>query len=305
MLSAVLLVGFGASAKRNGKYVGSKECAMCHEDSHPALMAAYPKTMHHSALCDATKTPACVVAKFDEDSPFKKEDIKYAIGTGREYQNYLDKDLKVLPGKWMVKEQKWVRQEPVDGATTCVGCHVTNFDPEAKTWTEMGVGCEACHGPAGAHVESMEAKDIVDPRKLDAQKLDMVCGQCHAQGTDPTGKYAFPTDFVPGQDLTKSFKVNPDATKGQNTQYNGFIKSKHAQGGMKCTSCHDTHGDKVKGPHQLRAPTNDLCLGCHTQKLGNTKAIPSLKAHMPSAGANATCASCHMHGGSHTFKMGE
>jgi len=302
---AVLMMTYGASAKRDAKYVGSVECATCHEDTHGPMLAAFAKTMHRSAMADATKKPAAIVAKFDEDSPFKKEDVKYVLGTGKVYQNYLDKNLKVLPGKWVTKDQKWVKAEPVDGTTQCVGCHVTNFDPAKKTWAEMGVGCESCHGPAGEHVESMEVTDIVDLRKLDAKKLNMVCGQCHAQGTDPSGKLAFSATFRPGDDLAKHFTVKAGATSGLNSQYNGFIESKHAEGGMKCSSCHDTHGDKVKDVKQLKAPTNKLCLGCHAQKLGETEAVKSLEEHAPGAAADTTCAACHMHGGSHTFKSVE
>src|SRR5205823_13793745 len=44
---------------------------------------------------------------------------------------------------------------------TCVNCHATNlaknFDTATKTyqttWTEMGIGCEACHGPGQPHIE--------------------------------------------------------------------------------------------------------------------------------------------------------
>lgn len=299
---AVFVFGFSASAKKQGKYVGSKDCAMCHGDTHPALLKAYDKTAHRSAMADVTKNPAAIVAKFDADSPISKADIRYVLGTGKSYQNYLDKDLKVLPARWLVKEQKWVKADAVDGAAQCVGCHTTNFDPDTKTWTELGVECEMCHGPAGAHTESMEAKDILNPKKLDSKHLNMVCGQCHSQGTDLTGKYAFPTSFLPGGDLDKDFKLKPPVEGAANSQYNDFVASKHAEGGMKCTSCHDSHGDKAKAAHQLVMPVDDLCLGCHSQQLGSTKPIKSLSDHAPSASPDATCASCHMHGGSHQFR---
>jgi len=303
LLVAITVLALGASAKRAAKYIGSEDCAVCHGDSHPAIVKAHAKTMHHRAMSDASKDPKAIVAVFDADSPVKKADIKWVLGTGQVYQNYLDKDFKVLPGRWLVKEKKWAKAEAVDGATQCVGCHVTNFDPAARTWTELGVGCEACHGPGGAHSDSQEAKDIVNLKNLDAKKIDMVCGQCHSVGTDISGKYAFSPMFVPGDDLDKHFKLR-DGPGAANLQYNTFLTSKHEAGGQKCTSCHDTHGDKAKGKHQLRTPINDLCLGCHRMKLGDTKAIEDLKSHAPSAAADATCASCHMHGGTHAFKKG-
>lgn len=301
-LLAVAALTASVSAKRTAKYVGSQDCAVCHEDTHPTIIKAHSETMHHRAMFDATKNPKAIVATFGPDAPIKKTEIKYVLGVGKVYQNYLDKNLKLLPAKWIVREKKWVKQQPVDGATQCVGCHVTNFDPVTKKWTELGVGCEACHGPGGVHSESMEAKDILNLKNLDQKKLNMVCGQCHAVGTDTSGKYAFSPTFIPGEDLGKHFKLKAPGPGAANSQYNTFLTSKHEQGGQKCTSCHDTHGDKKKGPHQLRSPVNDLCLNCHTMKLGDTEAISDLKSHAPDAAPDATCASCHMEAGSHAFK---
>ena len=292
---------FGVSAKRAAKYVGSEDCAVCHEDTHPEIIKAHAKTLHHGAMWDATKDPKSIAATFGPDAPIKKADVKYVLGVGKVYQNYLDKNLKVLPAKWLVKEKKWVKQQPVDGATQCVGCHVTNFDPVSKKWTELGVGCEACHGPGGEHADSQDPKDIINLKNLDQKRANMVCGQCHAVGTDTSGKYAFSPTFVPGDDLNKHFKLKTPGPGAANSQYNTFLASKHESGGQKCTSCHDAHGVSAKGPHQLRNAINDLCLSCHSMKLGETEAVKDLKSHAPDAAPDATCASCHMEAGSHAF----
>lgn len=295
-------------AKNDAKYIGSGECVTCHSDTHPAIIKAYPKTLHRAAMVDVAKNPKAITPSIlslskNADCPFKKAQIKYVLGIGRSYQNYLDKNLKLLPGKWDAVAKKWEKIEPVDGATQCVGCHVTNFNPKTKTWTELGVGCECCHGPGSVHADSMEAKDITNLKKLASDKLDMVCGQCHAQGTDLTGKYAFSTTFRPGDDLSKHFKLKEPVEGAPNSQYNQFIKSKHAVGGIiKCTTCHDTHGDKAKAEHQLRQPVNQMCLGCHSVELGDAKAVTSLQEHAPTAKPDDTCATCHMVKGSHTFK---
>ncbi|NLN78457.1 MAG: hypothetical protein GX141_06035 [Armatimonadetes bacterium] len=302
-LTIAVLMGaaFAAWAKKDAKYIGSQECMACHIGSHGELIDGYKKTAHASAMADAAKTPAAVKAKFDADSPIKKADIKYVLGSPKSNQNYLDKDFKVLAGKWMAKGERWAPAANAgkDGVTQCVGCHTTNFEPVKKTWTQMGVGCESCHGPGEEHADSMEADDIVNLKKLDSKQKSMVCGQCHSVGTDPSGKYAFPVDFTPGEDLTKSFKLKEGATKGQNNQYNQFITSKHYAGGMACVNCHDPHGDKSKAAHQLRQPINEGCLACHAAT------IKSMKDHAPSAGPQATCATCHMPDASHEFKKTE
>jgi hypothetical protein len=102
----------------------------------------------------------------------------------------------------------------------CGECHVTgfekNYDAEgnrfATRWSELGVGCEACHGPGSAHVEwgnayakgvdANKGKGLVarlderagvtwkrDPQRdtaarssprTDVREIE-VCAQCHAR----------------------------------------------------------------------------------------------------------------------------
>ncbi len=112
--------------------------------------------------------------------------------------------------------------------SNCIQCHATGgrpklsgdrFDTEA---VELGIACEACHGPGGEHVEKHRDPierwiargdgkadpTIVNPAKLDPERAAAVCGQCHS--------YAYPKDendwwtngyaaaFRPGQLLDSS-----------------------------------------------------------------------------------------------------
>lgn len=121
---------------------------------------------------------------------------------------------------FLLPEQRWVPNEwtllrppaehdalagdRVDAVYTwnrvCVKCHavdgVPGFAPESgavtSTVAELGIACEACHGPAVAHVEHWRARPdapkgtladdptIVDPRELGAKRASEVCGQCHS-----------------------------------------------------------------------------------------------------------------------------
>ena len=83
----------------------------------------------------------------------------------------------MLPAFWHIESRRWIDWKEItpipDGAhelrqiwnTNCFNCHATNlsqgFDSATKryntTWTEMGIGCEACHGPGRPHVALMEA----------------------------------------------------------------------------------------------------------------------------------------------------
>ncbi len=105
--------------------------------------------------------------------------IDYTLGAKR-YQGYLstlpDGRIYVLPAFWHIESRRWVDWREItpipDQAhdlrqiwnANCFNCHATNlaqgFDVTSKTykstWTEMGIGCEACHGPGRTHIAMME-----------------------------------------------------------------------------------------------------------------------------------------------------
>ena len=61
-----------------------------------------------------------------------------------------------------------------DWIQNCSGCHTTNRSVREPAWSEMGVGCEACHGPGREHVSNMgDTGKIVMSREAD------ICGRCH------------------------------------------------------------------------------------------------------------------------------
>jgi len=85
----------------------------------------------------------------------------------------------------------------------CVFCHNVKAQPHIDFNTkqfrtevsELGIACGACHGPGAAHAQAAlsplkrtswrlgfdDAKQIVDPLKLSAERSLMVCGHCHGQ----------------------------------------------------------------------------------------------------------------------------
>ncbi len=99
--------------------------------------------------------------------------VDYTLGAKR-YQGYLsmlpEGRIYVLPVFWHIASKRWFDWQEItpipDGAhdlrqiwnANCFNCHGTNivqgYDLDEKkyrsTWTEMGIGCEACHGPGPA-----------------------------------------------------------------------------------------------------------------------------------------------------------
>jgi predicted CXXCH cytochrome family protein len=211
----------------------------------------------------------------------------------------------------------------------CAECHSTgvqkNYDSANDrfhtTWTEISVGCEACHGKGSRHVNwahsqrSWFGKDE-DPRKGLAVFLNErdgvtwqsdfkagnplrnvapavtrreveTCGLCHARRGE------FSEDWVPGQPLSDTHAVSLLArglyhADGQMQDevynYGSFKQSKMFAAGVTCSDCHDPHAAK------LRASGDGVCLQCHAS---DKYEVASHSRHEGVTSA-VTCASCHM-----------
>ena len=120
--------------------------------------------------------------------------------------------LQTLPLVYLPKEQQWIPRENAFMMAPsskrmisqwnhhCIKCHSTAGNPgltgsgtfDTRT-AELGISCEACHGPAAGHAEHYRsplaryadqfsddsAAQIVNPAKLDHRRSSQVCGQCH------------------------------------------------------------------------------------------------------------------------------
>jgi hypothetical protein len=146
--------------------------------------------------------------------------------------------LERLPFLWHLGERRWVPRKSMFVAPpqaderetdrwqrVCIKCHATNgtsIHPlEGSTRVaDLGIACEACHGPGAAHVDwrRRHADDppgarseesgtgIVDPGALDPVRASGVCGQCHGIHTfAPEEAYLRwlheGNEYRPGEDL--------------------------------------------------------------------------------------------------------
>ncbi len=124
-----------------------------------------------------------------------------------------------LPFTYLFADQRWVPRNDVFllgpnaphaqqfWNATCINCHSTaghaRQDPDTKIFdtraAELGISCEACHGPAEEHVrrysdpllrytshqKKQKASAIVNPAKLDHVKSSETCSRCHAIRFNP------------------------------------------------------------------------------------------------------------------------
>jgi predicted CXXCH cytochrome family protein len=213
----------------------------------------------------------------------------------------------------------------------CAECHSTgvrkNYDATNDRFTtsfsEISVGCEACHGQGSRHVAWARAHQswwpfgksddpkmglsvLFDERRDIIWRLDSktgnvqrnftpalvrreveTCGRCHAR------RGGFSEDWVPGRSLSDTHIVSPLARglyhadgqmRDEVYNYGSFKQSRMFTAGVTCSDCHEPHGAT------LRTPGGGVCLQCHS----SDKYAAATHHRHESADPPLACASCHM-----------
>ncbi len=209
----------------------------------------------------------------------------------------LQPDLKIEPGEWLHwtgNAMKW--------NTACADCHSTNihknFDPESgvykTSFSEISVGCEACHGPGSKHVSFYKVDKKGTPpelyitRGMDPKELVQKCARCHSRRTQLTSFFDYEGHYLDHYEpqLITVPTYEPDGQiSDEDYVYASFIQSKMYAKGVACKDCHDMHS------MELKAIGNTLCMQCHEPRYN------SKKHHFhPIGSASAECVNCHMTG---------
>ena len=261
--------------------------------------------------------------------------VAYTFGIAP-LQQYLievgDGRLQALGVAWDTQQNRWFHLYPGQGVNfknplhwskpsqnanfMCVECHTTgykrNFDPVKNTfdsqWNSLGVGCQACHGPASNHLQWAAKKGdllhmgfAVDLKDKDATVELETCARCHARraplGDGFTVGKRLMDDYLPSV-LTRELYAPDGKIKDEVFEHGSFAQSKMAEKGVRCSNCHNPHSN------ELKAPGNAVCLQCHNTA-GKTPIATvdgrglqakdyDSAAHMGKAGA--FCVDCHMPG---------
>ena len=280
--------------------------------------------------------------------------VDYTLGAKR-YQGYLsmlpEGRIYVLPVFWHIASKRWIDWQEItpipDGAhdlrqiwnANCFNCHGTNivqgYDLTEKkyrsTWSEMGIGCEACHGPGRQHVALMEAWEknpaskpnydnssknrrlsdtlkIFSTRSSEPRRIYDTCAYCHGnknnvfvgfKGGDNYADHALPfliSEPIPENDRQGEFW--PDGrpnrfNRPQALTLSGCFKA----GAVTCTSCHVAHGSRNE--HSLKVNIyqgrngDALCTQCHTQPSYAGATLKQHTFHAPES-SGSRCINCHM-----------
>jgi len=202
----------------------------------------------------------------------------------------------------------------------CAECHSTDvqlkYDVESNSFdtsfTEVSVGCEACHGPASKHVRQASAESfdqsyglqinlnerdgaawIMEPTTGIAQRNSPnrtrleseSCGRCHSRRSvvAETYEYGVPlTDTHMPSLLDENLYHADGRIQGEVYVYGSFLQSKMYAAGVTCSDCHNPHsGELLAGPNP-----NDTCSTCHLES--------RFASSEHNEEAIGDCVSCHM-----------
>ncbi len=245
-----------------------------------------------------------------------------AVGEGgqRWYHLYPNDGLKAGdPLHWTGIDQNWNYQ--------CAFCHSTdlekNYDPATRTfkttWSEISVGCEACHGPGSGHMtwasgnEAARAGGAASTKGL-AVSFDErhgvrwamgesgqaarsvprssgreieACAACHSrrgQFASTSGGPGSLYDAFRPAGLESGLYFSDGQQRDEVYTFGSFLQSRMHGAGVTCSDCHNPHTGK------LRVSGNAVCTQCHA-----AQRFDAVSHHRHSAGSEgAKCVSCHM-----------
>ncbi|MTH77064.1 hypothetical protein GL286_04940 [Paracoccus aestuariivivens] len=310
------------------------------EPSDSTVVADFNNTEFHGNGMDVkfSKDEKGFHAKVTEmDGVTQDYNVHSVVGI-KPLQQYL---FETAPGKlqsfdvvWDVDKKEWFHLypdsllPPTDGMhwsgpyknwnARCAECHSTgfekNYNPQTRSYqstqVEIGVGCEACHGPGSKHrdwakdkqpltISGLDAYGFTMPTQGGAEKWVQQCAGCHSR------REAFNEgNPLPGTAYHDNYRLSlltPDLyhadgqIREEDYEYGSFLQSKMYAKGVSCMNCHDPHtGERV-------AEGNTVCTQCHSPA-GNPD-FPSLPLkefdtaahHFHKEGSEgAQCKNCHM-----------
>ena len=284
MLTVVLAAGSTIAAKKAvPEYVGSQACLGCHADRWSSWAGSV-----HASMVTEIKTPSDIPG-FDKATDEQKAELlkaDFVVSGGR----FLAKEnttgeLKFLKYEWNHNEGVWIDYDAPGQVwqNQCMGCHVTGTIKAGtlNVQNEMGIGCEACHGPGREHIVGKG-----DISKITLNVSSDVCGQCHNSGYKMADNrwimgyrpYMKLTDvdgiIMPALDPTKT------ANLGHHKTYNEWLVS--------------GHGPKAVSDLKSSDHASGSCYACHTQEAFAAKQEGETFTYDANAEYNAiSCVSCH------------
>jgi hypothetical protein len=269
------------------EYIGSDTCGACHNEiAESFMMSGHAWKLNPIVDGQPPEYPFSEVPEPPEG--YTWDDIAYVIGGYNWKARFIGTDGYIitnppretgdegylnqynLPNPVVGTEGDWTTYHSGEENLVydCGRCHTTGYSPQGNlddlegivgTWAEPGIGCEACHGPGGLHVQNPRGVQMMVDRDSE------LCGECHARGA--------PEEV--------------DASGGfirHHEQYEELFQSKHIT--LDCVVCHNPHTGVVQLRQAGVQTTRTQCENCHFQQAQyqDSQIHPNI----------AQCIDCHM-----------
>lgn len=205
----------------------------------------------------------------------------------------------------------------------CADCHSTNlkknYESETNTynttWSEINVGCEACHGPGQNHLDwanttpekallhmgfdrdlskavsewtYQEGMTTLQPKEIVKTDQVQMCAQCHSRRTQLNeDKSHVKGSFFDRYRLSlvaADLYYHDGQIYDEDYVYGSFLQSQMAEKGVTCTNCHDPHSATLKIPEEA------VCSQCHIA----SEYTPETHTFHAANSEASMCTSCHM-----------
>ena len=255
------------------------------------------------------------------------DDIKYTVGSKWKQRYVVQTDDGHVFLNW---QYYWTTEDGKDNnprahtysenrsyEDRCLACHSTGYDLDLSksidrtvasgykltdVVADLGVSCEACHGPGSAHIANImkdrEAglANIINPAEFSNQQQMDACGACHARNNkwhENTYRNDTP-NFLIGDNLDELVEIariehtpkrfhKDGAGSSHRMEYNDMEQGPKAD--MTCTTCHNPHSENT-----LKMEFSALCASCHgpdhgydidkvMPKRAKSSNIPDIRTH--------------------------
>ena len=204
------------------------------------------------------------------------------------------------------------------GIDTCKTCHediYKDFETTPHWKTTLDTlrgpswhGCEACHGPGKAHVDSGGDKTkIFNFQGLPAAEISKRCLACHVYGEEHSNfaRQAHNINNVscidchsPHHPAERQYLLVKKETalcischQEAKAEFSKPFHHRVMEGLVQCTDCHNQHGGFLTKQLRSTAAQDQICFKCHVDKAG-----PFVYEHEPVKVEG--CVTCHIPHGS-------
>ena len=348
--------------ERPGGYVASDRCEACHPSQHASWHRTFHRTMTQVATPSSVAAPFEGDVTLDgqtfrlrrDDDWLSIDGQRVVMSTGSHHQqlywirNPATRTNELAPLVYLIDDERWVRMGdnfvvphaygperfPMTWNFTCIKCHATAGQQRRRGQgaadtqvAELGIACEACHGPGESHVAANRSplrrarlhlgggrdSTIVNPARLRSRASSEICGMCHAirqpasrrdlADYQENGHRFRPGDIADrGSSLVRpalghvdgpveDFFFRDGVVRVSGRELNGIVESRcHQEGELSCLSCHSMHDSDPDDQLARGKQGDEACFACH----GELRTGVEAHTHHPAASDGSRCMNCHM-----------